>query len=198
MKKNYIAITFLSIILTSCNLDLKFEEEDKCWLKPYKEGDILLFKSDRNIDSITISEVAYENIKRDLLESNYNSIHGFINYRDSFSNEQENLITISKLYPKQPTRAVINFKGDFGSIPDINNYPLTEHIFKGEKRKGFMFKPFKSEKPSFQWDLEYGLKNPNLAYFFWDKQFGIIEYKTIKGEVFILKKFIRNNENILK
>ena len=198
MKKSYIAITYLCITLISCNIDLKFEKDDKDWLKPYKKGDILIFRSDRNIDSITISEVGYENIKRDLIESNYNSIHGFINYRNNFSNEQENLITISKLYPKHPTRAVINFKGDFGSIQDINSYPSSENMFKGKKRKGFMFRPLKHDKPSFQWDFEYGLSNPNLAYFFWDKEFGIIEYKTIKGEIFLLDKFIRSDENILK
>lgn len=198
MKKSYIAITFLSIILISCNIDLKFKKEDKHWLKPYKKGDILLFKSDMNIDSITILEVGYENVETYFLESNYNSIHGFVNYRDNFSNEQENLITISKLYPKQPTRAVITFKGDFGSIQDINNYPTSENLFKGKKRSGFMFRPFKHNKTSFQWDLKYGISNPNLDYFFWDKEFGIIEYKTIKGEVFLLDKFIRNNENILK
>ena len=199
MNKIKYTMLFISILLLyCCNIDLKLRKNDKKWLEPYKNQDSLIFFSKTSSDTITINKVGIENLDEDLLASSYNSVHGFVNYKSVKSNKEGNIITISRLYPKQPTRAVLDFKNDFGSIPDINNYPVSTIIFRGKEREGYMFEPYKPEKPSFQWDLEYGLRKPSLEYFFWDKEFGIVEYKTMEGEVFILEKFIRDGENILE
>lgn len=198
--KNSKAIILLILfpLFCSCQIDLNLKREDKAWLKPYEKNDTLIFKSDNNLRKLIITNVEVENVESDIMESSYNSVHGTVNYRRDNDTIEKNIITISKIYPKQPTGAFFEFENNVGRIIDINNYPVSTIIFRGKEREGYMFRPYKPEKPSFWWDEEYGLEKPNLEYFFWDKEYGIVEYKTMQGEILVLDKFIRNGKNVLE
>src|SRR5690554_585183 len=193
-----IIIILMSMLLISCDINIKFDQEDKVWLNTYKEGDLLIFGSEARKDSILIKNIEISNTDRDVLASSYNPIGGIVNYKDLYSNEINYIYAVSKNEPNTPTEVMFHFKGDKGRITDIHNYPISIINIKGRVHKGYLFKPYSKEKQFVYWDLEYGLKNPTLEYFFWDKEFGIIEYKTMEGEVFILEKFIRDGENILE
>lgn len=186
------------LLLYCCNINLKFKEEDLKWIEVYQLQDQLVFKSSLKYDTITISKIKIGNGKSDLMESSYNEIYGNIYYKQLNSEKEEFIISLGRLYPQQPTSATFNFKGDYGRINDIHNYSKSELIFNGEKRKGYMFKPYSKDKPSFWWDEEYGVENANLKYFFWDIEYGIIQYETVEGEVFVLEEFIQDGKNILK
>lgn len=190
-------ILFISILLFyCCNIDLKFKKEDLKWIEVYQPKDQLIFKSPLNYDTITISKIEIRNGKSDLLESSYNAIFGKISYTDLHSQKENTLLSILKSYPQQPTSATFKFKGDHGRIRDINSYPVSIKDIKNVKREGYLFKPFSETKPSFEWNEEYGVENANLKYFFWDKEYGVIQYETVKGEVFILDKFFRDGKNL--
>lgn len=180
-----------------CNIDLKFNKEDLKWVEIYQSTDQLIFKSSLRYDTITISKVEIRNGKSDLLESSYNEVYGNVYYKQSANKKEELIISLGRLYPQQPTNATFNFKGDYGRINDIHNYPESELNFNKKKRKGYMFKPYKKDKPSFWWDEEYGVENAKLKYFFWDKEYGIIQYETSEQEIFVLEKLIRDGNNIL-
>ncbi|MDO5655058.1 MAG: hypothetical protein Q4G27_02840 [Flavobacteriaceae bacterium] len=185
------------LLFVNCDINMKFKGEDKNWSNIYKTNDILIFTSKKSQDTIYISSVETKNTNVDVMTSSYNPICTNVNYTDS-NNRIFNMFSICKEEPNIPTWAGFNFKNDKGRIKEINNYPVSTIIFRGKERKGYMFSPYKPMKPSFWWDLDYGLRNPNLEYFIWDKEYGIIEYKTMQGEVFVLNQFIREKENILK
>jgi len=198
MKKIKYIMLFISILLLyCCDINMKFDKEDKNWVNIYKKEDTLIFSSKKYRDTIHINYVEIKNANVDVMSSSYNPICANIDYTDSTENTV-NLFSICKEEPGIPTWVGFNFKKDKGRIRDIHSYPESELNFNGEKRKGYMFKPYKKDKPSFWWDEEYGVRNPHLEYFFWDREYGIIEYKTIQGEIFRLDKFLREGKNILQ
>jgi len=197
MKKSNIFLIIALLLFVNCDINMKFKGDDKNWANMYKTRDILIFTSTKSHDTIYINKAETKNTNVDLMVSNFNPICTNVDYNGS-NNKVYNMFVICKEEPNTPVWIGFNFKNDKGRIRDIHSYPESEINFNGEKRRGYMFKPYKEDKPSFWWDLEYGLKNPTLEYFFWDKEFGIIEYKTMEGEVFVLEKFIRDEENILE
>ena len=196
MRTLNILLMIALLLFVNCDINMKFKGEDKDWANIYKTKDVLIFTSEKSQDTIRISSAETKNTNVDTMASSYNPICASVDYTD-YSNEIVNIFSICKEEPNIPTWVGFNFKKDKGRIKDINNYPVSTLIFRGEEREGYMFRPYKAETPSFWWDLEYGVKNPHLAYFFWDKEYGIIEYKTMQGEVFVLDKFIRYGKNVL-
>lgn len=197
MKKSNILLIITLLLFVNCDINMTFKGEDKNWANIYKTKDVLIFTSKKSHDTIYINRAETKNTNVDLMVSNFNPICTSVDY-NGLNNKVDNMFVICKEEPSTPVWIGFNFKNDKGRIRDIHSYPESVLYFNGEKRKGYMFKPYKKDKPSFWWNEEYGLENPNLTYFFWDKEFGIIEFETITGEVFKLEEFLRDGVNIMK
>ncbi len=187
--KSLILIIFIAIIL-SCAPDCKkvyFKETDKFWFSNYQIGDKLIFKSQYNdFDTIHITNKIVTKPIGDcnVFVSNYIAEFVRIDYemkKDTFDLVEDYFIQISaddKNRNATPVIRLLNMEySNFGH----NTLKTKPSVMNSNWKSVYTFN--KTNCPYTDLNADFGLTE-----FEWDKSYGLITYKNVKGEKWVLIK----------
>jgi hypothetical protein len=208
MIKTIKLILAMSIISTlfGCKTQ-KLATEDKSW-QPYKKGDILIFKSNKNKkDSIFVNKIESHFNPKDPLSSTNEKfetlfVSGDITLQKPKKTKLGRIFNKEKIGILEMTLDESNkyLKFVFKKKSDTLKYPttvLTLNELKNKVNRKKDIKAFNSieieAKEYYDLPFKFDLKN-----FWWSKNFGYVRYEFKNGEYWELKEFVRDGINILK
>jgi len=180
MKKNvavYLHSFLVALVLFSCGgIKTKFSEEELRWFNVYNEGDVLIFKSEKNELDTTII------IKKELYYPEYNPITVHDKYLPQWAKvwyknknlknhlEGHTLITMIKRHPTKQTRLFLDYL--YGDASFLNFHVDSIKEFKHDK----VYK-INTFHPKADPD------NPKTI--FWHEDYGVIKYITHSGIIWV-------------
>lgn len=191
MKYNYYIILFLSVIFSCENKNIckkkSLIKSDKAWFDTYTEGDTIVFKSNKNLDTFIVVTAGtfYSDCNRfEFGEVQYNQ--GIVSMRQfkdgklrmlgdkiqlEFSNQTK--LENSKLSNKN--FLVFDLKVELIDLKEIKRDTI---IFKKTKESVYRF----SSNDKFSKDFDGS--SFEIKSFHWSKEFGLLRYETKEGETF--------------
>lgn len=170
---NFSALLIVAFIF-GCGIKTKLSKEELKWMNVYKEGDTLIFKSDKGeYDTTTIikKETSYPEYNPVEVHGKYLPQWGEVWYKNKnleYHPEGYNLITLIKKHPRKET--FLSFDYLYASVIVLN---LTNNdIEKYKQGKVYVFDTYHEKAEP---------KQPKSI--FWHEDYGIIKYVTHGGVV---------------
>ena len=170
----HFSFLFILISLLSCGIKTKLSHGELKWINVYKEGDSLIFKSDKGeFDTSVI-------IKKEIFYPEYNpgEVHDkylpqwavvwYKNKKLQYHSDGFQLITMFKKEPDDKTYLNINYLYSSATILNLK----TESIEKYTRGKVYEFDTYRDDAKPYQ---------PKRI--FWSEDYGIIKYITHDGVV---------------
>lgn len=203
MKKSInIIVVILTLFMINACTKYKLTKEDKKW-QPYKEGDVLIFKSSKNeVDSIFISKIETSINGDDPLTPKSFNQSLFIDADVSLKKPRiqnkkpyyrESIGTLSMYAEKSGSYITfsLNKKNDTLDYPTLElSIDSLANLFK--IRSKLKYKSIEISLGDNN-DFSHDLKN-----YWWSKEFGYVRYEFKNGYYWELKKFLRKGKDILK
>ena len=200
-----IIMIFLTLFMLNACTKYKLTKEDKKW-QPYKEGDVLVFKSSKNeIDTIFVKDISVNSHTANPLDvSPYYqgmSVTGEITLQKPFHNSSGHIFNTEFI-----DILSLGASKDYSSITfslkkrsDTLKYPSTRlsiralnSLFKTKARLKYGSIEIEAKEES---DLPF---NYDLKNYWWSKEFGYVRYEFKNGYYWELHEFVRKGKNILK
>jgi len=180
-KINYLIITLL--VMFSCEKRVDFTEEELNWVKPFKEGDTLVFQNietlEENVILITKKEVYhpdYDWLQHDKYQPNVARI--WYRNKNDLDTVSIELLELWKKTPKDEAIPSIKFNSSIFLKTELEQN--LERVKLNNNVSFDVVSVFTKIRNKY-YDERRHSKNPQTLY--WDKDQGIIKYITYEGEI---------------